>query len=255
MLDPTPAGFSLETIVVLSRGVRQAVMEWGDHLLARHDKEREAAWARDVTLQTLGYATDNGAYYYYNVPPDRTTAANRGTTYESTILNVAAYARSARLPFRYWLADSWWYSKGPETRGVPRPGVAQWASLRAVFPRGLGAIARNTSWALMAHNRYWSSSTPYAEANGGQWPFALDRSSGFAVPVGRPFWDELFARSRRRGWGLATYEQDWMNFQHERHGALTQNATAGRAWLRDMGAAALDAGLSIQYWSVPSRPR
>ena len=42
-------------------------------------------------------------------------------------------------------------------------------------------------------------------------------------------------------------EQDWMNFQHERMPLLTQSATAGRAWLREMGAAALDAGVSVQY--------
>ena len=38
-----------------------------------------------------------------------------------------------------------------------------------------------------------------------------------------------------------------MNFQHERLPLLTQSATAGRAWLREMGAAALDAGVSVQY--------
>ena len=65
----------------------------------------------------------------------------------------------------------------------------------------------------MAHNRYWSASTPYAQQNGGAWPFELDRRSGFAVPLGRGFWEHLFARARRRGWNLVTYEQDWMNFR------------------------------------------
>ena len=239
-----PAGFGVETVVVASRGVREAMLSWGDALLRYHGKRREAAWARDATLRHLGYATDNGAYYYYNVHPDR---GPPGRTYESTILEVAAYARRAGIPYRYWLADSWWYSKGPETAGVPRPGVARWEPMREIFPRGLGALANATGWRLMAHNRYWSASTPYARQNGGEWPFELDRATGFAVPASRAFWDHLFGRAREGGWRLATYEQDWMNFQNERLPALTRSATAARAWLRDLGDAADAAGVSVQY--------
>ena len=166
------------------------------------------------------------------------------------MLEVAAYARRVGLPYRYWLADSWWYSKGPETAGVPRPGVARWEPMRTIFPSGedgFGALANATGWGLMAHNRYWSASTPYARQNGGEWPFEIDRATGFAVPLGRAFWDHLFGRARERGWRLATYEQDWMNFQHERMQILTRDATAARAWLRDMGDAALSAGVCVQY--------
>ena len=179
-----------------------------------------------------------------------------GTTYEATMLEVAAYARRVGLPYRYWLADSWWYSKGPETAGVPRPGVARWEPMRTIFPSGedgFGALANATGWGLMAHNRYWSASTPYARQNGGEWPFEVDRATGFAVPLGRAFWDHLFGRARERGWRLATYEQDWMNFQHERMQVLTRDATAARAWLRDMGDAALSAGVCVQYCMSYSR--
>lgn len=120
---------------------------------------------------------------------------------------MARYARAERIPYRYWLADSWWYVKGAETRGVPRPGVSRWEALPAIFPRGLGAIARETNWSLMAHNRYWASTTPYAVHNGGRWRFALDRRSGFALPLGRAFWDNLFGRARAQGWQLSVYEQ------------------------------------------------
>ena len=237
-----PAGFSVETIVVAARGVRSSMLAWGDRMLARHGKEREGAWQRDVTLRWLGYATDNGAYYYYNVHPDR---GPPGPTYESTLLGVARAARAQSIPYRYWLADSYWYSKGPDVRGVPRPGVRLWEPMRTIFPRGLAFLANATNWSLMAHNRYWSASTPYARQNGGQWRFEIDRASGFAVPSDRDFWDHLFLPARR--WRLQVYEQDWMNFQHERLPVLTRSATAARRWLVEMGAAAADAGISIQY--------
>ena len=72
---------------------------------------------------TLDGSYSLGAYYYYNVQPDR--GPKGGPTYEQTLLGVARYAREARIPYRYWLADSWWYAKGAETRGVPRPGVSR----------------------------------------------------------------------------------------------------------------------------------
>ena len=81
---------------------------------------------------TLDGSYSLGAYYYYNVQPDR--GPKGGPTYEQILLGVARYAREARIPYRYWLADSWWYAKGAETRGVPRPGVSRWEAMRAVLP-------------------------------------------------------------------------------------------------------------------------
>ena len=56
-----PAGFQVETVIALSLGVNQAMQDWGDILLKRYDREREA-YKRDYTLQTLGYSTDNGEF-------------------------------------------------------------------------------------------------------------------------------------------------------------------------------------------------
>jgi hypothetical protein len=238
---PIPAGFRLETVLLLSRGVGEAMISWGDVLLARYGKRREAAWAADPTLTTLGYGTQNGAYYYYNAP--------RGTTYEAVLLAAVDDARSRSIPYKWWLADSWWYEKhaGVLPRGVPRPGVTRWEATAEAFPRGLGYVAAATGLALMAHNRYWSAFTPYAAVNGGEHDFVVDKGSGFALPVGRAFWDGLWARARRRGWGLVTYEQDWMNFQTERLAALTTNVSLGRSWLLQMGTSAAEANVSIQY--------
>ena len=41
----------------------------------------------------LGYSPDNGAFYYY------TTEA--GKNYEDTMLDVAAYAKTAGIPYQY----------------------------------------------------------------------------------------------------------------------------------------------------------
>lgn len=61
-----PKGYQISTLVTFAPGgVNNAMMAWGDAMLARTGKKRLAAWDKDFTLQYLGYSTDNGAYYYY----------------------------------------------------------------------------------------------------------------------------------------------------------------------------------------------
>mgnify|MGYP007045516613 CR=1 FL=1 len=46
---------------------------------------------------------------------------------------------------------------------------------------------------------------------------------------------------------MVTYEQDWMDAQHERFPPLLRSATLGRQWLTQMGDAAGKQGVSLQY--------
>ena len=77
-----PAGYSIATVLALGNssssssssggggggggGINGAMDDLGALLLARTGKQRYA-WRRDPALQRLGYSTDNGAYYYYQV--------------------------------------------------------------------------------------------------------------------------------------------------------------------------------------------
>ena len=69
-----PAGYSMSTIAVFGdSGVTNTVLAWGDALLSQYGKIRMAAW-EEHTTRYLGYATDNGAYYY--VSPRRHSLHN-----------------------------------------------------------------------------------------------------------------------------------------------------------------------------------
>lgn len=171
------------------------MLSWGDVLLARYGKLREAAWHRDITLQKLEYCTQNGAYYYYNVAHNMSA--------EGLLLELASDAKRTQTPYAYWLADSWWYRRAKPPRGVPRGGVIEWEPLQAVesdddlwrnqkqvlFPRGLEVVHRVAGWLVQAHARYWSSEAIYAHQNGGAHSFHIDRRSGFALPASTAFWD------------------------------------------------------------------
>jgi hypothetical protein len=243
-VSAVPAGHSLEVVLTLSRGVNEAMLAWGDILLAYHGKRRGAAWEADPTLQRLGYCTQNGAYYYHNLPKSF-------GSYEEAIVAVAEDANRTGLPFKWWLADSWWYRQAPPPKGVPRGGVVEWEPLRAVFPHGLEAVLARTGWQVQGHARYWSAETVYSRENGGAFEFLTD-ANGFALPVNEAFWEALFERGRRQ-WGLAVFEQDWLNFQTERFPPLLRNATLGRQWMVQMGRAARKQGISIQLCMAHSR--
>jgi len=86
-------------------------------------KSRMDAWDKDFTLQYLGYSTDNGAYYYYNVEP---LSDGSDGNYEDTLLRVKDYADEESIPYKYVLIDSWWYYEGIHD------GVTVWCVLRKI---------------------------------------------------------------------------------------------------------------------------
>lgn len=189
--------------------------------------------ARDVTLQYIGYTTDNGMYYYYH------TEGN--TTYQDTLSTVHKYSVANSIPYRYVLLDSWWYYRGASTNGV-----TNWTERPDVFPAGLAELYRDTGWLVQAHNRYWAPETPYAKQNGGAYEFLVSATG--AVPAEQRFWNDLFA-APKAAWGLRVYEQDWLNYQFGLYAAdiYLVDAMRGRTWLRQMHDGAAENGLTIQY--------
>ena len=155
------------------------------------------------------------------------------------MLDVKAYADKEGIPYRQWLMDSWWYFKGVKN------GVKNWTAMGDIFPHGIDYVTNKTGWPIVGHNRFWSADTDYAKQNGGDYDFAIDEKSQFAVPLTQDFWDFLMESSRK--WGLYTYEQDWLDTEYDNMGLLTSNATLARTWLLQMGAAAAKNGLTIQY--------
>ena len=135
-----------------------------------------------VLVHSLGYSTDNGAYYYYLTEPNRTA--------EQTLVDVSAYAAAQLIPYSYVLLDSWWYYKGSGG------GVTTWDARPDIFPDGLGGLYRKTGWKQMLHNRYWDPTTRYATKNGGRYHF-IDDGSPVLVPDDQRFWDDLIANKTK----------------------------------------------------------
>lgn len=234
-VDTIPANYSITMILSVEKGVNQAVSRWGKELREAYGKHTlDISRAMDVTLQYLGFTTDNGAYYYYNTEPD--------TDYGQTLVSVKKYADRVGIPYSYVLLDSWWYYKGQNG------GVSNWTAMPSVFPGGIESLYKQTGWYVQAHNRYWAYDNVYATENGGEDTFIMDSSyPRGAVPVGDDFWTKLLSTGTTN-WGLRVYEQDWLyNEFYTYVSQMLSSVTLGRDWLLEMGRGAASQGLVIQY--------
>jgi hypothetical protein len=221
-----PANYNHSMIVFYSpRGINEGVREWGQTMQKAHNRTNEHR-LNDLTINYLGYYTDNGGYYYYHT--------EEGINYEETIVNVR---HQIPLPIHYIQLDSWWYYKGIGD------GVSNWTARPDIFPDGLQALHRRVeNIPLAAHNRYWAYDTVYKQ----NYSFVLDEKNEKALPVGNDsFWIDLFTQAR--DWGLVLYEQDWLNVQTEEFSPTNTDIYLGHQWLTSMGEAAEKTGINIQY--------
>jgi hypothetical protein len=209
-----------------SKGINQLVHQWGQtmqNVYSRTNKSR----LNDLTINYLGYYTDNGGYYYYHTESQM--------NYEQTIVHIK---ENLSIPIHYIQLDSWWYYKGLAD------GIKQWTARPEIFPDGLNGLNKQIkNLPLAAHNRYWSSDTIYAK----NYNFIIDNVNLKSLPLGNDsFWIYLFNDSSTN-WNLILYEQDWMNHQTIDFIPTRQDINLGRQWLIQMGKAAEQFNINIQY--------
>jgi hypothetical protein len=230
-----PKGFSVQSILFVdNNGVNSAMRGWGNVLRSFYNKPLSSeAKKKDMTLQYLGFTTDNGAYYYYHTEPN--------ATYEDTLISVSNYAKEQQIPYKYILLDSFWYFKGANG------GVSKWEEQPELFPNKLDYLYQQTGWKIQAHNRYWAYDNLYAKTQGGAYDFVEDPVKNGAVPVDPAFWIDLLSHPAK-DWGLVVYEQDWLfNEFYEYVSQMMEDVHLGRLWLTQMAAGAKANGVNIQY--------
>jgi len=66
-----------------------------------------------------------------------------------------------------------------------------------------------------------------------------------ALPLEQRFWDDLLREAK--GWGLTTYEQDWLYNQFRGMNITLQTVDVARMWLIQMGTAAKKNDMHVQY--------
>ncbi len=237
-----PAGFAQRTLMVFGAGINAAWDEWGRTLTDLGGRARTANDA-DIGLRTLGYWTDNGAYYYYNY--------DRSLGYEGTLAGLARHYRDRAIPIRYLQLDSWWYYKsltdpngkpiGTKKASLPEGewnrygGLLAYEAHPAVLPSGLGGAQKRIGLPLITHNRWIDPASPY---------HAKYRISGYAA-VDPAWWDRIIGSIADVG--VVCYEQDWLNIIYNHSPELMTKPGVGEVFADNMARAAAQRSLSLQY--------
>jgi len=251
-LTSIPSGFSASWLLQVGTGIAETMEQWGDVLLACGEKKRVSVYQDDI-VSSLGYWTDNGAYYHY--PTAGPTLQAGG--YQSEIARAHQANLVDNLPYRHWQLDSWWYQKGKGGNGSSRGrgpigpfiGTYEWTADPFVFPRGgVPAIQSVVGLPFVLHNRWFSPDNWYRRQNipSSGWTATRELGSLGTLPLdGDYFWEYFFGR--QQGYGLKVYEQDFLWTQYDIVPALRRNATLADNWLRSMASAAQRHNLTIQY--------
>jgi hypothetical protein len=221
-----PRGFTHRTMLVLGNGINTTFEMWGRAMTALAGK-RPIPKDADLTLDKLGYWTDNGAAYYYNYDPRK--------GYEGTLQAVKADFAAHGIPLAYMQLDSWWYPKGSSGTwhgdGTARGGESVYRAAPDLFPDGLAAFGMRLGLPFVTHARWVDPASPYHQQY---------TMSGNVI-TDRRFWDSTM--SYLKDAGVVSYEQDWMSL----YAQPQYNLNDPNAFLGNMAGAAAANGLTMQY--------
>jgi hypothetical protein len=261
-------------------GVNAALMQFGDFLLARHNKTRALGNHKQET-EYLGYSTT--AFYFYNLcdcldtpastarsgpgipdPHNRQTCTkspipakylNGASTpgvcasYADTLIAVNAALEEQGVPIKHFLLDSWWYGEGWNN------GVSLWEDVAACTGNDTSQVPasypadtfpkglKEFHAAVGLDKSIWAHNGLWTESSPyrAKFPFA-DQDPG-GPPQGPGLWDHVFSKNKE--WGLNTIKQDHIKQQVGASKTAYTNVSVMKVWMSGMGdsAAANDVGV------------
>jgi len=220
-------------------GPTSTVYEWGKKIQQYYGTYR----LNSVTLEKIGYYTDDGAYYYvweaFNIPA-RPWAAEDG------LYQIIQTLWNQSVPISYLQLDDWWY-QGPFYFGNVK-AVVNWTASPAarLFPNGLPAFADKLNIPLQLYTPFWDDSfpTPYnmTESTVFQHTKLVTPDDSYA------FFSDLFDNGQDQTNGrFSTYEIDFLDSNFAGSADMFATVDSADKWYHGMADAALERGISIQY--------
>lgn len=236
-LDRVPAGFSTELALVGGRGPRECLDRYGA-LVRDRNKTRRPAPDADELGRRVSYWTDNGAAYWYRTEPGADTS--------STLRAAIDDLRERDIPFGAVQLDSWWYPHevlrpfNTDDWVVPPTGLLRWEPRDDVLPDGVAALRDALGRPpLVTHCRHLSSASPYVDEHD-CWVDG-DRAHPRSADLYERWLDQA------RGWGVETYEHDWLVESFLGVRGLRAEPGRARAWQEGIDRAAAARGMTLQW--------
>lgn len=130
-----PAGFEFRTLFYADGGgITSGIDSWGNAMKALHNTTKIA----DSTLNTLGYMTDRGAYYYWYANPPNLHKPDQIGLPERKFIELSQHFKAAKVPVGYYQLDAWWYHCDGWNACI-----ADFSPHKDYFPSGLAALTKN----------------------------------------------------------------------------------------------------------------
>ena len=222
-IEEIPAGHTHQTLMYFGHSINQTVVDWGDCLLSRGEKQR-VQYSDDFILSHLGYWTDHGAFYYHQHPGFENA--------EEALKAVKADAEKRDIPLRYFQWDDWWYSQAHGDVG----GLMEWQPLPNVFPSGM------TTWLdtpLSLYVAMYNADNIYVK----DYEFYFD-TTNHSLPIDKRFYLDLFKNGTDIG--MRMFEQDFFSTTNSATTLLNRNISIGNLWLSAMDDAAVFHNVTLQ---------
>ena len=237
-----PKGYTQHTVLHAGPGITGTLSKWGE--LMQQSRPSKGKKINDITLNKIGYQTDNGAMYCFcqgNCTEkliNELASLNSLGTPMGYLSFQGAGASSGRGQAAPWCVDTWgvdgglggqypdFFSKQVQSAiGVPLQLYAPY------FCPGSNYF-NNTNWTSIKSDTSLQGCRDYAFEN-------------VSPGQSRAFYDWFFAKGENVG--MVSFEPDFMNQNYNCMPEFIESTTAAHQWQHGMAEAAQAKGISVQW--------
>eukprot|EP01084_Bolivina_argentea_P102733 184029_1 len=249
-----PINYSISYVLsaLSNKGIHGAMEKWGNMLLKKYETNRLQK-SEDLVTRTLGYWTDNGAYYQGKKPLDTSIAQQLFSAFSAN-----------NIPIRYLQLDPYWYMGGSNTNN----GFI-WIPRTDLFPNGLTDLYNKIGKIpLLLYSSYWTANKTQNYYNS-NYNLSLQFSNSLTFDVGwlqGPIAEPIGYESSYNFYRfiisqyseiMMGFEVDFMDFEYEEFSQLVSGydgmVNGSEQWTKGMNDACFEDKFPIQYcMSLPS---
>ena len=248
-----PSGFSHGLWLKAGYGITPTIAAWGSSLR----KWRKTTRANDVTIEKIGYQTDNGAYYVF--------CGRQFANCSKTMLDVKAGLDKQGLKMGYL---SYQGAGASSSDGKAPWCVTQWGvdgGQSKAYPLSVGGLHKALGLPMQLYAPYFCNDSIYFESISrsplGGWSHVTSNTSLpgcsdflFKLPaanVAYAFYRSFFKRGKSAG--MVSFEPDFMNQNYNCIDEFTQDVSTAATWQKAMNDAAAKVETPVQWcYATPS---
>ena len=252
-IDTLPKGYQ-QSILLYERnddhhGIAATMSSWGKVMQKSRKRAKGPFKLPDVTLEKIGYQTDNGAMYCF--------CSDENCS--QTLLDEIEYLRNEGIPMGYLSFQGAGASSG---RGKAAPWcIDTWGvdgGLGKQYPMDLNTFQEALGLPLQLYAPYFCPGSNYFDSaeHLSEWKSVssdptLPGCDGFAFEnvepsQSRAFYDWFLDKGVQNA-GMVSFETDFMNQNHNCVPDFIHNATAAEIWQKGMAEAALAKKVPVQW--------